>query len=458
MQHSTILARRAPPEAPHRPYRLVSDTRGAILVLGLLLGVLLSGSLWSLLRLGQAVSDRESARAAVDASALENAIWHARGMNMIAALNVTMALVIGVLVIWRLALAATTLASLAAVAASALNAGIPAGAGSLPPELPGTLLGADTEIAARVLSIVSGLGAAQAAVAAYTPLLASQAETSYSVAGRSVRPDSFSGSGAQSRGEPGTDLDCSGESTLAESESAAPLLGSPVSLPVQRDHQSLLCERPQDWAPRAELAFGQMTQAAPSALLDPSAPAAGRALRALGFAPGQGFVELVANAAGLEAGLAPAVFCAPWSAPLDELASVLRAAPKAVLPSEANAEARRLRRALIRSDGELRCGRPAKLWPKALNGSPYLRSAAVLPEPAGSDAAALAHAEMYFDCSDEPRRCAADAAWQLRWTARLRRVRSPSVLLERARTPTASAAEPATVDPGPRAPRQEYLQ
>jgi hypothetical protein len=60
----------------------------------------------------------------------------------------------------------------------------------------------------------------------------------------------------------------------------------------------------------------------------------------------------------------------------------------------------------------------------------------------------VAQAEMYFDCAESWAHCAADAAWQLRWTARLRRARALPVLLDQL---AAQAGEGLRVD-GPLPP------
>ncbi|HEY0465795.1 MAG TPA: hypothetical protein VGC79_16390, partial [Polyangiaceae bacterium] len=79
----------------HQPSQnLAQDTRGAILVVGIVFGVLLVGALWHVAGIGDAIAWRERAQDAADAGAFENAVWNARGMNVLVAINIVMSLVL----------------------------------------------------------------------------------------------------------------------------------------------------------------------------------------------------------------------------------------------------------------------------------------------------------------------------------------------------------------------------
>ncbi len=84
--------------------RLRADSRGAILVLGILLGAMLVSILFHIASVGQAILWREGTQDAADAVAYEAALWNARGMNVIVALNIFLALLIAILMFWRLVL------------------------------------------------------------------------------------------------------------------------------------------------------------------------------------------------------------------------------------------------------------------------------------------------------------------------------------------------------------------
>lgn len=105
------------------------DERGAVLLLGVFLSVFLVAMLYYVVGIGEAIWTRESLQDAADAGAFSAAILHARGMNLLAFINIVMAALVAVLVACRVvqglcllgigiatALASTTFgASLAAV-------------------------------------------------------------------------------------------------------------------------------------------------------------------------------------------------------------------------------------------------------------------------------------------------------------------------------------------------------
>lgn len=85
---------------------LASDTRGAIYVLGIVLGAVLFGVAWNLANVGGAIVWRERAQDLADAAAFENALAHARGMNLLVMANLIMVVVLSFLVLWRMLLLA----------------------------------------------------------------------------------------------------------------------------------------------------------------------------------------------------------------------------------------------------------------------------------------------------------------------------------------------------------------
>lgn len=82
-----------------RPLKsLARDEDGAILVTGLFACAFLIGALWYLLGIGDAILFKERMQDGADAVAFAPSVIHARGMNLIALLNLTMAAVLAVLV------------------------------------------------------------------------------------------------------------------------------------------------------------------------------------------------------------------------------------------------------------------------------------------------------------------------------------------------------------------------
>lgn len=73
--------------------RLGRDQRGAIAVIAIGMGVVLVGAILWVVDVGQALILRERLQDAADAGAFESAVWHARGMNAIAVLNMQMAVI-----------------------------------------------------------------------------------------------------------------------------------------------------------------------------------------------------------------------------------------------------------------------------------------------------------------------------------------------------------------------------
>jgi len=102
--------------------RLTRDQRGAILIPALIMGVVLAGAMAHLADMHTAISYRERAQQLADVAAGEGAFWHAQGMNLLALLNILMAIVLSLFVALRLA-------ELIAVAVAIIAAFVPGGAG-----------------------------------------------------------------------------------------------------------------------------------------------------------------------------------------------------------------------------------------------------------------------------------------------------------------------------------------
>lgn len=91
------------PTARQRLEALRDDNRGAIMVVGVFFSAFLVGALWYVAGVGNAVLFRERLQDAGDATAFAAAVYHARGMNIIAMINLVMAAVLGVLVALKIA-------------------------------------------------------------------------------------------------------------------------------------------------------------------------------------------------------------------------------------------------------------------------------------------------------------------------------------------------------------------
>jgi hypothetical protein len=89
----------APSSAPAISFGL--DSRGAILVPAIVMGALLTGMLFYVAAAGDAIIFRTQLQDAADTTAFTSAVWHAKGMNIIAVINILMALLLCVIVLFH---------------------------------------------------------------------------------------------------------------------------------------------------------------------------------------------------------------------------------------------------------------------------------------------------------------------------------------------------------------------
>jgi hypothetical protein len=475
---------------------LVEDSRGAILVLGIVVGALLVGSLWHLAAIGDAMAWRERAQDAADAGAFENAVWNARGMNVIVAINLVMTLVLGVLILWRIALILVTLALIISAVLCVVTLGTGCGFAGVVARVETQMLRYDQRVAENVVRVLTAMSVAEVAVATVTPVIgwrsaADNTSGAYNVSSAATQSASLVVpnidiktimtwkeciKGKKSKDDMGKyeKLHKQYQDFLAN-----PRLGILVSLPVQAESYSALCER------------------AGAGLLDNLA-----AFLELVHFPG-GAVEGIDKAKGVFGkiiGSLPGIFCAPMGASmpkgLDELVgdqakesckSQLDGARigdekddkykdedgKTVSKDDyvKNCTKKKTKEAKDKLKGstnpkkqydKVECGAPAKVWEWAVNGNVFMRSFAQVEKDkpmaarddkgidvadgnatgnleAIEDSEIRAHAEILFDCGKERwMQCRGNAPWQLRWRARLRRIQPTERLI-------ASAIEPAIV-------------
>jgi hypothetical protein len=110
--------------------RSAADERGAILLMGVFMGIFMAGTLYYVVGLASAVSYRERLQDAADATAFAAAVTHARGMNLLVLLNQIMAALLAVLVALKLV---ELLATLGILLLSVLMAfGVEAAAAAVP--------------------------------------------------------------------------------------------------------------------------------------------------------------------------------------------------------------------------------------------------------------------------------------------------------------------------------------
>jgi hypothetical protein len=76
--------------APTKPPGLYRDERGAVMVTGVFMATFLVGALWFIFGTARAAIFRERVQETADAAAFSSAVLHAKGMNLIAAINLVL--------------------------------------------------------------------------------------------------------------------------------------------------------------------------------------------------------------------------------------------------------------------------------------------------------------------------------------------------------------------------------
>jgi hypothetical protein len=423
--HDSVLKSGSVPDREETPggpcADLVADTRGAIFLLGIGLGLVLLGVAWNVSSLGAAALWRERASDVADAAAFDAAVWHARGMNLVVMCNLLLALFMALFTFWRML--ATVLAGLSYLCNWPI----------FPPcssvqALSGQAVSLDERVAHNMSVLGRSLTSTQRAIASLAPVLP-MARTPKTLLERYPEARAVQTFSQALLPSHGGQRASSGAASNAVGSVASALerrLGVGVSLPVEADAFEVLCSRSveaQAWLSRRFPPFDidvfgpwwpAMTGGDPSffCLNDAFPPELRQAVQA----------GLVAACAGT-----------------DEPASCVRRRLARFLPAP-----------LARGPGagELTT---AKLWEPFENGGPFASVWAVaelprpllaandrglvMPDASGSSSLralsptghVAAQAEYYFDCTGSWAECHDDAAWRLWYRARLRPLRADVV-------------------------------
>jgi hypothetical protein len=81
---------------------LLRDDRGVIVVVGMILSFFMIGTVWYVLGIGNAIHYREQLQNATDASAFAGAVYDARGMNLLAFINIFMGFALSLVVVAKI--------------------------------------------------------------------------------------------------------------------------------------------------------------------------------------------------------------------------------------------------------------------------------------------------------------------------------------------------------------------
>lgn len=101
------------------PRNLRGDQRGAVLLIAVFMSAFLVGTLWYIIGIGDAAIYRQYMQDGADAVAFGSAVYHARGMNIIALINLVMAAVLMVLVAFKIGQLLLAIANIASCLAGA---------------------------------------------------------------------------------------------------------------------------------------------------------------------------------------------------------------------------------------------------------------------------------------------------------------------------------------------------
>lgn len=174
-----------------RDLDLVTDDRGAVMVMGIFMCSCLVGALWYLAGIGDAILYRERLQEAADAAAFGDAALRARGMHLLVLVNLIMALILGVRVALRTAklitvIAAAVFAALGIVAPALFAASGAATAAASALQTAGsavdpaidvalTTLTTTEEVLARTIPVAAHAAVVRSVESGYAPVVTSAA-------------------------------------------------------------------------------------------------------------------------------------------------------------------------------------------------------------------------------------------------------------------------------------------
>jgi len=95
------------------------DSRGAVLLIAVFMSAFLVGALWYIIGIGDAAIYRQYMQDGADAVAFGSAVYHARGMNILALINLVMAAVLMVLIAFKIGQILLAIANIASCLAGA---------------------------------------------------------------------------------------------------------------------------------------------------------------------------------------------------------------------------------------------------------------------------------------------------------------------------------------------------
>lgn len=189
------------------------------MVVGVFMAAFLVGSLWYIIGIGDAVLYRERMQDGADAAAYAAAVYHARGMNMIAMLNIIMAAILAILVAFKLLQLINWIAN--AVSCALWWTGVGAAVCSLTSSLESPIANAVNIAEKLVNTALPILSKTQVGIAVAMPWVA-EAKSVYIASEQYKKPV---------------------ESGGTISTSLIPFIDGRLGLPVQEDDYDFLCKK-----------------------------------------------------------------------------------------------------------------------------------------------------------------------------------------------------------------------
>ena len=431
---------------------LALDARGAILVPAIVMGALLVGGLFYVAAAGDAIIHRTQLQDAADTTAFTSAVWHAKGMNIVAVFNVVMSILLSVIVLFHVVEIICLLAALfPPFAPVALN-------------LVSNLFRLESNISKGVNIGLEVLSATQKVTAIATPYIAAISAKATKTTADTIWPASM------------TLIPTPADKLLGQEETR---FTGPAALPAQEDDFGPLCARATLVIPNMIVGMiDRVTEGAPWPIPDLAKDVvverwneASSHIEKFTEA-GEGILCQPVNAilvklGGLVANFAQNALTGSSCGNAAEEESRTQAERDADTaaraegrplpqrtPDSRGARDRRNRQA-DQCAGQLAEGlakktafevKPAIVWTAATNGNVFMHvwsRAQTTPHFFSTDQrligladrgraptvtpsdVAYAEAEFYCDCADTWTNCQGDALWAPNWTARLRRFRWP---------------------------------
>jgi hypothetical protein len=224
---------------------ILNDRKGAVLVVSVFFAAFLVGALWYVIAIGDAILARQTLQDGADAVAFGSAVHHARGMNLLALLNLATAGVTMLLVVFKSAQILLALANLASCAAGgSLNHVCNATSATKQPFAQTT-----GQVEGVVDGMLRAINAQATAVATTMPILGEAKAGSFAAA---YRPSVEGGVAIGTASIPGVVERSEGGLVASDKRATAGLGASPsvkngttlrLGLPVSEDPFTVPCER-----------------------------------------------------------------------------------------------------------------------------------------------------------------------------------------------------------------------